>query len=816
MAGAPGARPPRLEDTLRDLRSRIAFEAPLVEAAPAPAPLPTGLHPALREALLAAGVGALYRHQAEAFGHFHPATPPVAEPSGPATPRPPVLLVTTPTASGKSLCYWLPILQTLLADPERRAFALFPTKALAQNQLLRLEALLQGSEELRAQVRAGIYDGDTEGGRRKSVRETCNIVLTNPDMLHASILPAFGRWGAFFEGLSFIVVDEAHIYRGVFGSHVALVLARLRRLRARFGTEPLKFILTSATIGNPEEVARALTGSPPRRLRLEGDANRIRRAEEADPGREGRAGKTLWVWNPLEAKEGMTVTGSAMAQAAFLLAELAFRGHACLAFTGSRLACELLGRYLFERLEGYGAGYGSLAATYRSGYTPADRRSIEKGLVSGRLRAVVATSALELGIDIGSLDVVVQLGFPGSIAAFRQQAGRAGRQAQPSLVCLVPTRDPFDQYLLKNPRHLLESPPEEVFLDPGNRVLLGLHLPCAAFEYPLSAEDEAFFGPRFGEAVQGLLEAGRLRPLKERFYPKAGESPARSFGLRSLGETRYRLLDVEASERPIGEVDGPGLDRGFFPGGIHLAAGLAYEVMEIDAGNRQVYLRTVEASFYTVPDIASRLFFGEEVRSKPWSGRASGAEAPMPTALLAQVVQHAQVVRLICKEFHTHRRKGFRPAERALPPLETLAVRLALSAPGPKGRGRAEGAGSPDFLRKLGPLVGLRHLLELCLPMEILADRGDLQVVLDLHHPEGPGLALLDIFPGGMGLAQKAFDGLEGLLRRALAVLENDPCDSGCPACIGVEPFEPAPRMRIDPDKAGTRAALEAFLAAFA
>src|SRR5215204_1632763 len=458
--------------------------------------LPDELHPEVAEALRARGVERLWSHQAAAL---HAAW------AGPT-------IVTTGTASGKSLCFQLPTLDTLCRDARARALYLYPTKALAQDQARSLSAL--GVKR----ARPAIYDGDTPREQRAQIRRRANVILTNPDMLHLGILPNHRAWGNVFANLAVVVIDEAHVYRGVFGSHVANVLRRLRRIASAYGTEP-RFLLASATIANPGELAERLTGLP--------DVTVVER--DGSPG----ARKTIAMWNPPITDEQLATRRSALAEAADLLAELVSRGARTIVFMKSRKAVELMARFAQLALEALGRPeLGELIAPYRAGYTSQQRRELERRLVEGELLGVVSTDALELGIDIGSLDAAICVTFPGTVASLRQMWGRAGRRGR-GLAVYVAGDDALDQFFCRHPDEFLDRPVEAAILDPFNEQLHAAHLLCAAHEGPLEAADAEFLGPRWEAHAQALVAAGGLVQRGDAYVLRHAEDyPAARVSLR--------------------------------------------------------------------------------------------------------------------------------------------------------------------------------------------------------------------------------------------------------------------------------------------
>src|SRR4051794_25914538 len=515
--------------------------------------LPSDLHPALIEALRTSGVEQLYSHQAaalEAARHGH-------------------TVVTTGTASGKSLAFNMPVLDTLAHDPRARALYLYPTKALAQDQARKLSQLRAGF------LRHDIYDGDTPRESRRAIRDRSNLILTNPDMLHVGVLPHHRNWGDVLANLAWVVVDEAHVYRGVFGSHVANVLRRLRRMANAYGTEP-RFMLTSATIANPVELAEELTGLDFQLVQRDGAP---------------RSDRQVAMWNPPLVDEDKGTRASALSEAAGLLAELVQREVRTICFLKSRRGVELIQKFTKLRLED--AGFGDLAeriAPYRAGYTPMQRREIERRLAEGELLAVVATNALELGIDIGDLDAAICVTFPGTVASLRQMWGRAGRR-NPGLALYVAGDDALDQFFCRHPEEFLDRPVESAILDAENEVIHLQHLVAAAYEMPLSGDDRATLGPRWQAYADRLVQRGELRERHGRYMPRGEGFPAGRVSLRSAGLDSFAVVDGEGGEI-IGTVEAARAYSTVHPGAVYLHMGQAYEVEELDLVNRRAIVRS--------------------------------------------------------------------------------------------------------------------------------------------------------------------------------------------------------------------------------
>src|SRR5829696_3380919 len=527
--------------------------------------VPEELHPGVRDALAARGIERLYSHQAQAL---HAAW------AGPT-------IVTTGTASGKSLCFQLPTLDVLCRDPKARALYLYPSKALAQDQARSLHSFGV------ARVRQAIYDGDTPREQRSAIRRRANVVLTNPDMLHLGILPNHRAWGDFLSNLALVVVDEAHVYRGVFGSHVGNVLRRLRRVADAYGTEP-RFVMASATIANPSELAQRLTG-------LE-DFTLV--DEDGSPGNH----RTIAMWNPPITDEKLATRRSPLAEAADLLAELVSQGARTIVFMKSRKAVELMAKFAQLALEDLGHGHlTDRIAPYRAGYTAQQRREIERRLVEGELLGVVSTDALELGIDIGSLDAAICVTFPGTVASLRQMWGRAGRRGR-GLAVYVAGEDALDQFFCRHPDEFLDRPVENAILDHENEQIHAAHVLCAAHEGPLEPADAEFLGAGWRATAERLVTAGALRERPGGlFVPRRPEEfPAASVSLRSAGRDGFVIVDTTSGEM-LGTVDAARAFTTTHEGAIYLHGGRSFEVAELDLDQRRVLVAPFGDDWYTQP-----------------------------------------------------------------------------------------------------------------------------------------------------------------------------------------------------------------------
>lgn len=812
-----------LATLLRRWRQDPAFRRRVASWAWAPAreaqwaPIPEDLHPRWREALRKEGISALYTHQVEAYRAARAGAH---------------VALFTGTASGKTLAFLLPILQALCEDPQTTALFLYPTKALAHDQLAILRAWLSA---LRLPVAALPYDGDTPGEVRRFVRERGRLLLTNPDMLHMGILPQHPRWAAFLSRLRFVVIDEAHVYRGVFGSHMVNVLRRLRRLAAAYGASP-QFLLASATVANGPELAEGL---------VEGPAHII----EADGAPYGERHFILYRPPLLDAATGLRQ--SALTAAAGLILTFLEHGIPTIAFARSRMAVERLLRMVRSAWVERG-GDPEEVHGYRGGYLPEERRAIEKGLREGRIRAVIATNALELGVDIGTLEACVMVGYPGTIASVRQQAGRAGRRAPLSVAILVLTATPLDEYLAGHPEFLLRNSPEAARFDPDNLAILADHLRCAAFEWPLSPGEPFARTLDTDWIVERLIAEGEplyRNPTDGRVYFAADRYPAQEISLRTSTGDRVRIrLGGEKGGRVIGEVDRPSAPRLVHPGAVYLHEGLAYRIVSVDWEQGEAIAEPFEGDEITEPIVEARWQLDQERdrRAGAWVSGAWGEvtiisqvvgyrrlrwpggellgweevetpEVTLPTTAWWLTLQPALVERL--KEEGVH----IGPLDYG-PEWEAIRRRVrardgyrcrVCGAPEPPGQAHdvhhlrplrtfqdpAE-AHSPENLitvcrrchRRLEQMLGTRsalsglaHLLHGLAPIFLMSDPADLGLLVDPESREagGPTVLLYEGVPGGVGFAAHLWTVQEALLEAALEVVRRCPCENGCPACVG-------------------------------
>jgi DEAD/DEAH box helicase domain-containing protein len=697
-----------------------------------PEPVPDDLHPDLRAALARTGIHDLYSHQGEALQ---------AAAAGP-------VIVTTGTASGKSLCFNLPVLDVLLRDRRARALYLYPTKALAQDQARALIALGLGQR-----LRPAIYDGDTPREARAGIRRRANVVLTNPDMLHLGILPHHRFWADFMANLAAVVVDEAHVYRGVFGSHVANVLRRLRRVAAAYGTEP-RFLLTSATVANPLELAERLTG-------LE---------DFALVDRDGapRARRRIAMWNPPLTDEAQGTRRSAVGEAADLLADLVTAGARTICCLNSRRGVELLHRLVTLRLQETDAQLARRVAPYRAGYTPQQRRELEERLVKGQLLAVITTDALELGIDIGTLDAAVVVNFPGTVASLRQMWGRAGRRGR-GLAVYVAGPDALDQFFCRHPDEFLERAVEAAILDHESEQIHLAHLLCAAHEGPLSSADADVLGPRWEAYAERLVEDGHLRRGRGGYrQARPEEYPAAGVSLRSASPHSVSIVDVSAGEL-IGTTELARAAWTVHPGAVYLHLGRAYEVHELDLEQRRALVAPFAGDWYTQPRRETDTVIERLLDRR----RTLGVTLSLGRVSVTETVLGYQRKRLADHEAIDLQALDLPPSTFTTQALwyeldeELLGSRLPVEA-------------------LLGALHAAEHSQIAVLPLIAMCDRWDIGGLSINAHPQTgcPTIFIYDGHPGGVGIARLAFKEFETLCADAHRLIAECHCAAGCPSCV--------------------------------
>jgi DEAD/DEAH box helicase domain-containing protein len=700
--------------------------------------IPDELHPQLREALRGSGIEALYSHQAEALQ---------AAWAGP-------MIVTTGTASGKSLCFNLPAIDTLCRDAKARALYLYPTKALAQDQARALNEL-----GLPRQVRPAIYDGDTPREARSAIRKRANVVLTNPDMLHVGILPNHGAWADMFCNLAVVVIDEAHVYRGVFGSHVANVIRRLRRVAAAYGTQP-RFLLASATIANPVELAERLTG-------LE-DVALIER--DGAPG--GR--RRIAMWNPPLVDDALGRRRSALGEAAELLAELVRSGARTICFVKSRKGVELVSRIAADALaRSERSDLATRVAPYRAGYTPQQRRELERRLLSGDLLAVVTTDALELGIDIGRLDAAVVVTFPGTVASLRQMWGRAGRRRR-GLAVYVAGDDALDQFFCRHPEEFIDRPVEAALLDHENVYIHLPHLLCAAHEGPLAAADCEPLGPRWQAYAEQLVALGELRERNGAYVLRKPERyPAGEVSLRSASPDSFAIVDTSTGEL-LGTAEATRAYSTLHEGAIYLHLGRSYEVQALDIDGRRALVAPFDGDWYTQPKretetVIERLLDRRETLGVTLSfGRVSVTD----TVLAYQR-----------RRLPDHEEIDLQALDLPSTTFETQALWYELPT---ELLGAPGGAESFPTALLLGALHAVEHSQIAVLPLLAMCDRWDIGGLSTNSHPQTgvPTIFIYDGHPGGIGITRLAFGAFETLAADAHRLIGECRCAHGCPSCV--------------------------------
>ncbi len=707
-------------------------------------PFPSGLAPALTAALARAGITGLYSHQVEAW----------------EAARRGDVIVTSGTASGKSLSFNLPVLDAIVADPKTRALYVYPTKALAQDQARKLSEL--GLSELSH----AIYDGDTPRDDRPGIRRRANLVLTNPDMLNMGLLAHHKGWGDFISNLGFVVVDEAHTYRGVFGSHVANVLRRLRRVARLYGQEP-RFVLASATIANPVELAGGLTGSEFELIDSDGAPSARRR---------------IAIWNPPVIDERTMTRRSVLSESAELLADLVVNGARTICFLRSRRGIELILKFTRMRLEELGEPkLAARIAPYRAGYTPQQRREIEASLARGELLAVVATDALELGIDIGELDAAICVTFPGTVASLKQMWGRAGRRRE-GIALYVAGQDALDQFFCRHPEEFLARPVEAAILDHENERIQTAHLLAAAYEVPLGGTpaqpggaDDEILGGRWRQRADALVGAGRLRRGRDgRYLPRGPSFPAGEISLRSASIDSVAVVE-RASGELIGQVEAERAFSTVHPGAIYLHLGRSYEVAELDVEGRRAIVDAFDGDWYTQPKKETMVFI-EAVGAQ----RSIGPRGERAVELdFGEVSVTEQVIAYQRKSLADHSVIDLVALD--LPeqnfPTQALWYILPDALAGP-------GALPPEV--QLGALHATEHSQIAVLPLLAMCDRWDIGgLSTNVHFQTGlPTIFIYDGHPGGVGIARRGYDEFERLVADAARLVGECPCESGCPSCV--------------------------------
>jgi DEAD/DEAH box helicase domain-containing protein len=732
-----------LQDILTDLKLNEEFNENIVtwhtipERKAQTVPLPETLHPKLIEALQQKGINQLYTHQKSAYETI------MAGKS---------IVAVTPTASGKTLCYNLPVLQTILTNQNARALYMFPTKALAQDQKSEINEIIQAAG---VEINSYTYDGDTPANIRQRVRKAGHVVITNPDMLHSAILPHHTKWVSLFENLKFVVIDELHTYRGVFGSHVANVIRRLKRICCYYGSNPV-FICTSATIANPLELAEMLTEETMQLIDNNG----------APSGT-----KHFVFYNPPIVNKPLNIRRSATLEVRKIAGELLKNKIQTIVFARSRVRVEIILTYLQELVKNL-LGPKSIMG-YRGGYLPTERRKIEKGLRSGEIYGVVSTNALELGVDIGQLQVCIMTGYPGTISSAWQQAGRAGRRNGEALIIMVASSSPLDQYIIQNPDYFFNKSPETARINPDNLIILIDHLKCAAYELPFKAGEQfGNIGDPLEELLEYLTEERVLYQNGDKWYWMNDSFPAHNISLRSASQENVVIIDQTdvANIRVIGEMDRFSAMTLLHEEAIYLHQGTQFQVEKLDWEEKKAFVREVAVDYYTDANLAVQLKVLEVDRQKKLNDAEVGFGDVSVRAM-------ATIFKKI--KFETHENIGSGPIHLPEEELHTNAAWISTNEPlSELGRERMEQG-----------LLGAAHALNHIAPLFVMADPQDIHVIpqVKADHNEKPTIFFYDRYPGGIGLSEKIYNGIAEVITETRNMIIRCQCESGCPSCIGTE-----------------------------
>ena len=720
--------------------------------------------PALERALSVLNLGTLFSHQARALSALSEGAN---------------VMVATPAASGKSLIYNAAVVNHILEDRATAALYLFPTKALAQDQWRALNELLQADRGL-SKISVSTFDGDTPTEERGRIRRSAQIVLTNPDMLHFGILPNHKNWNRMLSRLKYVVLDEAHVYRGVFGSHVANILRRLRRVCRLYGSSP-QFILCSATIANPKEHAEALVGR---------DFEVV--SEDGSPS----GNKTFTFWNPPIIDEARSARRSTTTEATFLFTRLVARGIRTLAFARTRRVAELIYMYSKENFDRTLPELGQRISPYRAGYLAEDRRRIERGLIDGELLGVCATNALELGVDIGDLDATILTGYPGTIASAWQQAGRSGRRGGGSLTVMIGQANPLDQYFMRNPSDFFDKAHEHALVAPSNPYILEPHLLCAAYEWPLSPSDVELFGEGVKKNMRRLEEEGSLKQVKGRLHltPEI-DYPAEAVNIRSASRRNYQVV-LEGSGRVIETVDEGTAFSQAHPGAVYLHQGESFLVTELDIDAALVFVRPTDVDYYTQTNHVTDLRIVQVEEEK----RSAGVAVYRGWVEVSNTIWGYKKKKRITEEF-----LGEEILDLPSQTYHTQALWFDIPI-------WAQDRIMRDHVDFPGGLHAAEHAAIGLLPMFAMCDRADIGgLSTPMHMDTGkPQIFIYDGHPGGVGITEKGFELIWELWRTTLDALEGCPCKYGCPSCIQ----SPKCGNNNEPlDKTAARYILEGLLA---
>ncbi|MDQ0213649.1 DEAD/DEAH box helicase domain-containing protein [Oikeobacillus pervagus] len=730
-----------LQDVMNWIRSNDAINRNIVHwktieaKAARTVAFPGRIHPKLISALQQKGIDQLYTHQRDAFELAMENQSFVA---------------VTPTASGKTLCYNLPVLQKILEEDQSRALYMFPTKALAQDQKSEMNELI---ELIGLPINSYTYDGDTPATIRQKVRKAGHVVMTNPDMLHSAILPHHTKWVSLFENLKYVVIDELHIYRGVFGSHVANVMRRLKRICQFYGSDPI-FIFTSATIANPCELAEKISGEKVQLIERNG----------APTGR-----KHFVFYNPPVVNKPLNIRRSAVLEVRNLAAKLLKNKIQTIVFARSRVRVELLLSYLQEVVQ-FELGAKSIRG-YRGGYLPTERREIEKGLRNGDIYGVVSTNALELGVDIGQLQVCIMTGYPGTIASAWQQAGRAGRRHSESLVIMVASSNPLDQYIIQHPEYFFNSTPETARINPDNLIILIDHLKCAAYELPFK-KGEIFGNEEVDEILEFLTDEKILHQNGSQWYWMNDSFPAHNISLRSASQENVVIIDITTTgqAKVIGEMDRFSAMTLLHEEAIYLHQGIQFQVEKLDWDEKKAFVREVEVDYYTDANLAVQLQVLEVDKER---------QIKSSSIAYGDLAVHAMATIFKKIKFETHENIGSGPIYLPEEEIHTNGAWIAFH--------QAESKMSDERLEQ--GLIGVAHSLKTIVPLFLMCDPKDIHIVPQVKatHNEKPTIFLYDHYPGGIGLSEQLYKEIESILYQTKRLIENCPCENGCPSCIGME-----------------------------
>jgi len=751
----------------------------LPERPPVYQDVPGGIHEAVEKALDKLGIQKLYSHQATAIEKIRQGKN---------------VVIVTGTASGKTLCYTIPVIEALLEDSQSTMLSIYPTKALAQDQLRGLTAFQ--SDEFSIQFLAGTYDGDTPQSLRRKMRNGANIVLTNPDMLNQGILPQHARWNRFFTNLRYVVIDEVHAYRGVFGSHLANVMRRLARICKHYGATP-QFICSSATIANPKEHAQRICGVA---------------MELVDNDGSPRGPKQFVLWNPPPLKKAASgkpddwrVGGdrrSPVGEAVQLMTALVKEGIQTIAFVRTRLAAELIFKSSRDMLRPISRRLAESIHAYRGGYLPEERREIERKLANKEILGVSSTNALELGIDIGSLDACVLVGYPGTIASLWQQSGRAGRGRDESVVFFVAQNAPIDQFLMAHSDYLFAQNPENAVVDVDNPHIVVGHLKCAANELPLSDDEAEIFGP-YATAILELLEEDEyVRNIDEHWYWASSEYPAASVNLRNIAGPVYTIQDEAEGERVIGTMDEISAMSQLHTHAVYIHGADTYFVNKLDFDQKIAFVERRDLDYYTQAVQTSQIRVDEKELEERWRGGLLGYG---DVTITTSIPMFKKI------RFHSRDSLGFESLE--LPPqlLETVAFWFAPSE---------------EVVKKMAEkkllvgeaLIGIANVLVEVAPFFVMCDTQDIGTVVDAKNLNRDALFLHDRYPGGMGYARRCLEQFDDIIQTIAEVIRNCGCEDGCPSCVGsavpvtaMTDLDSAVRGRI-PDKQAAQFLLDELL----